>query len=114
MHKSCSYSQETDARDWRAVCAERCLHGSERGGRKRTATTVPRRPPTLQDLRSERQLMRHAADRLSVLWYLGVRRFGACEIAPQEQEVESKEPSRTPDRASRRKTKGKVAYQESG
>ena len=31
-----------------------------------------------EGLRSERQLMRHAADRLSVLWYLGVRRFGAC------------------------------------
>ena len=26
-----------------------------------------------EGLRSERQLMRHAADRLSVLWYLGVR-----------------------------------------
>jgi transposase len=41
-----------------------------------------------EGIRSERQLMRHAADRLSVLWYLGVRRFGACEIAPEEQEVE--------------------------
>jgi Transposase domain (DUF772) len=30
-----------------------------------------------EGIRSERQLMRHAADRLSVLWYLGVRRFGA-------------------------------------
>jgi len=30
-----------------------------------------------EGLRSERQLMRHAADRLSVRWYLGVRRFGA-------------------------------------
>jgi Transposase domain (DUF772) len=39
-----------------------------------------------EGIRSERQLMRHAADRLSVLWYLGydlgeplpdhVRRFG--------------------------------------
>src|SRR5215467_9207538 len=67
-----------------------------------------------EGIRSERQLMRHAADRLSVRWYIGVRRFGACEIAPEEQEVESKAPSRTPDRASRRKTKGKVAYQESG
>jgi hypothetical protein len=66
------------------------------------------------DIRSERLLMQLAADRLSVLWYLGVRRFGTCEIAPQEQEVESKAPSRTPDRASRRKTKGKLAYQESG
>jgi transposase len=28
-------------------------------------------------IRSERLLMRHAADRLSVRWYLGVRRFGA-------------------------------------
>jgi transposase len=27
---------------------------------------------------SERQLMRHAADRLSIRWYIGVRRFGAC------------------------------------
>jgi hypothetical protein len=51
-----------------------------------------------EGIRSERQLMRHAADRLSVRWYVGVRRFGACEIAPQEQEVESKAPSRTPDR----------------
>ena len=31
-----------------------------------------------EGMRSERQLMRHAADRLSILWYLGVRRFGAC------------------------------------
>jgi transposase len=31
-----------------------------------------------EDIRSERLLMRHAADRLSVRWYLGVRRFGAC------------------------------------
>ena len=31
-----------------------------------------------EGIRSERQLMRHAADRLSILWYLGVRRFGAC------------------------------------
>jgi hypothetical protein len=30
-----------------------------------------------EDIRSERLLMRHAADRLSVRWYLGVRRFGA-------------------------------------
>ena len=30
-----------------------------------------------EGLRSERQLMRHAADRLSVRWYVGVRRFGA-------------------------------------
>ena len=35
-----------------------------------------------EGIRSERQLMRHAADRLSVRWYLGVRRFGAHEIAP--------------------------------
>lgn len=31
-----------------------------------------------EGIRSERQLMRQAADRLSILWYLGVRRFGAC------------------------------------
>ena len=31
-----------------------------------------------EGLRSERQLMCHAADRLSVRWYTGVRRFGAC------------------------------------
>ena len=30
-----------------------------------------------EGLRSERQLMRHAADRLSVRWFVGVRRFGA-------------------------------------
>src|SRR6516164_5585197 len=30
-----------------------------------------------EGIRSERQLMRHAADRLSLRWYLGVRRFGA-------------------------------------
>ena len=30
-----------------------------------------------EGIRSERQLMRHAADRLSVRWYVGVRRFGA-------------------------------------
>jgi hypothetical protein len=41
---------------------------------------------------SERQLMRHAADRLSVRWYIGVRRFGTREIAPQEQRVESRYP----------------------
>ena len=35
-----------------------------------------------EGIRSERQLMKHAADRLSVRWYIGVRRFGACEIAP--------------------------------
>jgi hypothetical protein len=57
--------------------------------------------------RSERLLMRHAADRLSVRWYLGVRRFGACEIAPQEQEVESKEPSRATDRPDAERQRGK-------
>ena len=31
-----------------------------------------------EDIRSERLLMRLVADRLSVRWYLGVRRFGAC------------------------------------
>jgi transposase len=31
-----------------------------------------------EGIRSERQLMCHAADRLSVRWYVGVRRFGAC------------------------------------
>src|SRR5215472_2640219 len=51
-----------------------------------------------EDIRSERLLMQLVADKLSVRWYVGVRRFGACEIAPQEQEVESKTPSRTPDR----------------
>ena len=30
-----------------------------------------------ENIRSDRLLMRHAADRLSVRWYLGVRRFGA-------------------------------------
>src|SRR5438309_1990648 len=30
-----------------------------------------------EDIRSERLLMRLVADRLSVRWYLGVRRFGA-------------------------------------
>ena len=30
------------------------------------------------DIRSERLLMQLAADRLSVRWYIGVRRFGAC------------------------------------
>ena len=51
-----------------------------------------------EDIRSERLLMQLVADKLSVRWYVGVRRFGACEIAPQEQEVESNEPSGTPDR----------------
>jgi transposase len=30
-----------------------------------------------EDIRSERLLMRQVADRLSVRWYIGVRRFGA-------------------------------------
>jgi hypothetical protein len=60
-----------------------------------------------EGIRSERQLMRHAADRLSVRWYIGVRRFGVCEIAPQEQEVESKAPSRTPDRPDVERQRGK-------
>jgi Transposase domain (DUF772) len=30
-----------------------------------------------ESIRSERQLVRQAADRLSIRWYLGVRRFGA-------------------------------------
>ena len=45
-----------------------------------------------EGIRSERQLMRHAADRLSVRWYIGVRRFGTREIAPKEQRVESRYP----------------------
>ena len=35
--------------------------------------------------RSERQLMRHAADRLSVRWYVGVRHVTHCSI-PSETE----------------------------
>ena len=31
-----------------------------------------------ESIRSERQLVRQAADRLSIRWYVGVRRFGAC------------------------------------
>ena len=31
-----------------------------------------------ESIRSERQLMRQSADRLSIRWYIGVRRFGAC------------------------------------
>ncbi len=60
-----------------------------------------------EGLRSERHLMRHAADRLSVRWYLGVRRFGAHGIAPQEQEVESKEPSRATDLPGAERQRGK-------
>jgi len=38
-----------------------------------------------EGIRSERQLMRHAADRLSVRWYLGVRHVTHCSI-PSETE----------------------------
>ena len=38
-----------------------------------------------EGIRSERQLMRHAADRLSVLWYLGVRHVTQGSI-PSETE----------------------------
>jgi Transposase domain (DUF772) len=38
-----------------------------------------------EDLRSERLLMRHAADRLSILWYLGVRHVTQGSI-PSETE----------------------------
>ena len=38
-----------------------------------------------EGIRSERQLMRHAADRLSVLWYLGVRHVTHYSI-PSETE----------------------------
>jgi transposase len=38
-----------------------------------------------EDIRSERQLMRHAADRLSVRWYLGVRHVTRGSI-PSETE----------------------------
>jgi len=33
--------QGEKAGNWRAVCAERCTYGSEGGGRKRTAFTIP-------------------------------------------------------------------------
>jgi Transposase domain (DUF772) len=38
-----------------------------------------------EGIRSERQLMRHAADRLSVRWYIGVRHVTHCSI-PSETE----------------------------
>src|SRR6266436_799123 len=38
-----------------------------------------------EDIRSERLLMKHAADRLSVLWYLGVRHVTQGSI-PSETE----------------------------
>jgi transposase len=38
-----------------------------------------------EGIRSERQLMRHAADRLSVLWYIGVRHVTQGNI-PSETE----------------------------
>jgi transposase len=38
-----------------------------------------------EGIRSERLLMRHAADRLSVRWYLGVRHVTHCSI-PSEME----------------------------
>src|SRR5690348_12247026 len=38
-----------------------------------------------EGLHSERQLMRHAADRLSVRWFLGVRHVTHCSI-PSETE----------------------------
>ena len=38
-----------------------------------------------EDIRSERLLMRHAADRLSVRWFLGVRHVTHCSI-PSETE----------------------------
>jgi hypothetical protein len=42
-----------------------------------------------EGIRSERQLMRHAADRLSVLWYLGVRHVTQGSI-PSETERTSR------------------------
>jgi len=38
-----------------------------------------------EDIRSERLLMRHAADRLSIRWFLGVRHVTHCSI-PSEME----------------------------
>src|SRR5258708_19374223 len=38
-----------------------------------------------EGIRSERQLMRHAADRLSVRWYIGVRHVTHCSIPSQTQ-----------------------------
>src|SRR6266566_5156372 len=38
-----------------------------------------------EDIRSERLLMRQAADRLSVLWYLGVRHVTHCSIPSQTE-----------------------------
>src|SRR5215472_10933847 len=38
-----------------------------------------------EGLRSERQLMRHAADRLSIRWFIGVRHVTHCSI-PSETE----------------------------
>jgi transposase len=38
-----------------------------------------------EGIRSERQLMRHAADRLSVLWYLGVRHVTDFSMLPKAE-----------------------------
>jgi transposase-like protein DUF772 len=70
MRQSSLYYQDTGARNWRAVCAERCLHGSEGGGRKRAVRYLVG-PLPYRVFVSPRQLMRHAADRLSVRWFLG-------------------------------------------
>ena len=38
-----------------------------------------------EGIRSERQLMRHAADRLSVRWFIGVRHVTHCSIPSQTE-----------------------------
>jgi len=43
-----------------------------------------------EDIRSERLLMRHAADRLSVLWYLGVRHVTQGSIPSQTERTRRK------------------------
>jgi len=41
-----------------------------------------------EDIRSERLLMRHAADRLSVRWYIGVRHVTQGSILLRRKELE--------------------------
>jgi transposase len=60
-----------------------------------------------EDIRSERLLMRHAADRLSVRWYLGVRRFGTHLDSSTGAEGREQIPSKATDLPGVERQRGK-------
>ncbi len=60
-----------------------------------------------EDIRSERLLMRQVADRLSVRWYLGVRRFGAHLDSSTGAEGREQFPSKATDLPGVERQRGK-------